>query len=242
MKSLLPVRRSPTQLLHLCSQRTFVNVSLGKIQDRLELPPRNISGLLDGVDGKALQGTDGSLTTTKPLADLFLDTTVMFADICGFTAWSSVREPSQVFLLLESVYRSFDQIAKRRRVFKVETVGDCYVAVAGLPDPRHDHAIMMARFSRDIMMNMYTLTKRLEVTLGPDTGELTLGIGLHSGPVIGGVLRGARSRFQLFGDTMNTTARIESTGKAGRIHLSQETADLIIKAGKQNWVRVSSCC
>ena len=65
----------------------------------------------------------------------------------GFTAWSSVREPSQVFSLLELLYNSFDNIAKRRRVFKVETVGDCYVAVAGLPRSRDDHAIVMARFA-----------------------------------------------------------------------------------------------
>ena len=194
------------------------------------------SVLLDGVDGKALQANGGNEKTMKPLADLFLETTVMFADICGFTAWSSVREPSQVFLLLESVYGSFDKIAKRRRVFKVETVGDCYVAVTGLPEPRRDHAVVMARFACDIMTNMQSLTKNLEVTLGPDTGELSLRIGIHSGPVIGGVLRGARSRFQLFGDTMNTASRIESTGDPGRVQMSQETADLIIKAGKQHWV------
>jgi hypothetical protein len=73
---------------------------------------------------------------SKPIADLFPSTTVLFADIAGFTAWSSVREPSQVFILLETVFRAFDGIAKRRRVFKVETVGDCYVAVTGLPEPR----------------------------------------------------------------------------------------------------------
>lgn len=70
---------------------------------------------------------------SKPIADLFLHATVLFADISGFTAWSSVREPSQVFTLLEAVYNGFDLIAKRRKVFKVETVGDCYVAVTGLP-------------------------------------------------------------------------------------------------------------
>jgi class 3 adenylate cyclase len=57
----------------------------------------------------------------------------MFADIAGFTAWSSTREPTAVFTLLEAIYAEFDSIAKRRRVFKVEVVGDCYVAVAGLP-------------------------------------------------------------------------------------------------------------
>lgn len=65
----------------------------------------------------------GSAFDTKPIADLFPSTTVMFGDIVGFTAWSSVREPAQVFQLLETLYHAFDEIAKRRRVFKVETIG-----------------------------------------------------------------------------------------------------------------------
>ena len=88
------------------------------------------------------------------------------ADIAGFTAWSSVREPSQVFTLLETVYHAFDLIAKRRHVFKVETVGDCYVAVTGLPEPRKDHAVIMGRFARDCMDRMRQLSSQLEVTLG----------------------------------------------------------------------------
>lgn len=67
----------------------------------------------------------------KPLAELFPEATIMFADLAGFTAWSSVREPAQVFILLETLYRAFDKVAKRRRIFKVETIGDCYVAVCG---------------------------------------------------------------------------------------------------------------
>jgi hypothetical protein len=86
------------------------------------------------------------------------------------------------------------------------------------------------------MYKMWTVTKMLESSLGPDTGDLTLRMGLDSGPVTAGVLRGERSRFQLFGDTMNTAARIESTGKASCIHLSQETANLLIAAGKAKWV------
>jgi class 3 adenylate cyclase len=141
---------------------------------------------------------------TKPIADLFPETTIMFADIAGFTAWSSTREPSQVFTLLEAIYADFDSIAKRRRVFKVEVVGDCYVAVAGLPDPRPDHAIVMAKFANDCLKKMMEVIQQLEVELGPDTAELNLRIGLHSGPVVAGVLRGDKSRFQLFGDTVCT--------------------------------------
>jgi class 3 adenylate cyclase len=70
---------------------------------------------------------------SPPVADLYPEATVMFADISGFTAWSSVREPTQVFTLLETLYGSFDAIARKRGVFKVETIGDSYVAVVGLP-------------------------------------------------------------------------------------------------------------
>ena len=121
-----------------------------------------------------------------------------------------------MFTLLETVYNDFDRIARMRKVFKVETVGDCYVAVAGLPDPRKvctltfeadifcvthlihsrmsltfvfvdtvyckDHALVMARFARDCLSSLQRITKELEVILGPDTADLTMRIGLHSGP------------------------------------------------------------
>ena len=176
------------------------------------------------------------LLETKPIADLFPNATVLFADICGFTAWSSVREPTQVFTLLEQIYNSFDIIAKRRRIFKVETIGDCYVAAAGLPDPRPDHAAAMSRFASDCLTKMHSVVKKLEVRLGPDTGDLGMRFGLHSGPVTAGVLRGEKSRFQLFGDTVNTAARIESTGMRNRIHLSEATAELLVGSGKRSWV------
>jgi len=174
--------------------------------------------------------------TSKPIAELFPEVTVLFADISGFTAWSSIREPSQVFMLLESIFGAFDEIANKRNVFKVETVGDCYVAVCGLPEPNEDHALVMARFARECMEKVNEVISELELTLGPDTAELAMRFGLHSGPVTAGVLRGDRARFQLFGDTVNTASRIETTGKRNRIHLSEQTASLIIAAGKKNWV------
>jgi class 3 adenylate cyclase len=156
-----------------------------------------------------------------------------FADVVGFTAWSSVREPTHVFALLETLYAAFDAIARRRRIFKVETIGDCYVAVAGLPEAMKDHAVVMAKFASDIMKQVHKSTRKLEVSLGPDTGDLSLRIGLHSGPVTAGVLRGERARFQLFGDTVNTAARMEQAGMKDKIQISQATADYIIAAGRR---------
>ncbi len=178
-----------------------------------------------------------SVTSSPPVADFFPETTVMFADIAGFTAWCSVREPTQVFLLLETIYGAFDGLARRRGVFKVETIGDSYVAVMGLPEPCKDHAIVMTKFARDCRDNFNQLVKNLEVTLGPDTGDLQMRFGLNSGAVTAGVLRGEKGRFQLFGDTVNTAARMESNGMRNRIHVSQTTADLLIEAGKANWVK-----
>jgi hypothetical protein len=87
------------------------------------------------------------------------------------------------------------------------------------------------------MKKMKELVRELEVTLGPDTGDLANRFGLHSGPCTAGVLRGERARFQLFGDTVNTAARMESTGLRNKIHISQETADLLQEAGKGHWVQ-----
>jgi Adenylate and Guanylate cyclase catalytic domain len=126
-------------------------------------------------------------------------------DIAGFTEWSSKREPNDVFVLLETIYGSFDAIALRRIVFKIETIGDCYVAVTGLPTPQPDHAIIMTRFAIEMLE---TLQSDLKTTIAPELGDdsltLAMRVGIHSGPVIAGVLRGNKARYQLFGDTMNT--------------------------------------
>jgi class 3 adenylate cyclase len=92
--------------------------------------------------------------TGSPIAELYPETTVLFADLAGFTSWSSTRQPTQVFTLLETLYGAFDAIAKQRGVFKVETIGDCYVAVVGLPTPRAHHAVVMARFAADCRAKM----------------------------------------------------------------------------------------
>jgi class 3 adenylate cyclase len=94
----------------------------------------------------------------------------------------------------------------------------------------------MVKFARNCMNKMKDVVKNLEDRLGPDVLDLDFRVGLHSGPVTAGVIRGDKSRFQLFGDTVNTAARMESNGVKGRIHCSQATADKLILAGFQRWL------
>eukprot|EP00980_Cylindrotheca_fusiformis_P011407 scaffold2642_cov120-Cylindrotheca_fusiformis.AAC.16 len=239
-------KRQRTVMERIMAQDRIVSdVFPTAIRDRLY--ETNAKNMIDGDDAN-LVGDDGPQDRDKsfarksssrdgsaPIAELFPSVTVVFADLVGFTAWSSAREPHHVFILLETIYGAFDKLAYRHGVFKVETVGDCYVAAVGLPEPKDDHAVVACRFARECIKKLKDATLKLEVSLGPDTSDLELRTGIHSGQVTAGVLRGQRSRFQLFGDTMNTAARMESSGERSRIQISQVTADLLTEAGLARW-------
>lgn len=197
---------------------------------------KNTKGVGDDRAVKNLMSGEVGLPSASRNAHVYPSTTILFADLAGFTKWSSTRKPEQVFELLETIYSSFDRIASKRKVYKIETIGDCYVAVTGCPEPQENHAVIMVKFADDCLVKLGELTKSLADSLGSDTESLQLRVGLHSGSVTGGCLRGQKARFQLFGDTMNTASRMESNGVGGRIHCSQETADELYAKGKNAWV------
>mmetsp|Transcript_15183 Transcript_15183/g.37249 ORF Transcript_15183/g.37249 Transcript_15183/m.37249 type:complete len:1173 (+) Transcript_15183:65-3583(+) len=232
------VGRRQRKFMHRIAMQEMIvsNVFPKAIRDRIY--GRNAQSKTN-LDVTAMDSFDSEREDDAPMAELFPSTTIVFADISGFTAWASAREPQQVFILLEAIYGAFDTIASQHGVFKVETVGDCYVAAAGLElggaIAPADHASAACLFAHDAVNKMGEMTRRLEVTLGPDTADLDLRVGIHSGQVTAGVLRGERSRFQLFGDTMNTAARMESSGERNRIQLSQATVDLLTKADRSHW-------
>jgi class 3 adenylate cyclase len=195
--------------------------------------PSEVRTLLFGQDMEAQAEKGGR---AKPVASYYPEATVLYADIVGFTAWSSARPPEQVFTLLETLYASFDRAAHRLGVYKIETIGDCYVAVTGLPNPQPRHAVIMAEFAIESMQRMKSLVIKLQSKLGKGTEDLTMRFGLHSGPVTAGVLRGDRSRFQLFGETVYTASQIEHTGLRDRIHVSSCTAHCLTRAKKGHWL------
>lgn len=118
--------------------------------------------------------------------------------------------------VLDEIFSAFDALAERHGVEKIKTIGDAYMVAAGLPEPRPDHAEVMA----DMALDMLEALERLCEPLG---FELAIRLGMDSGPVIAGVIGRHKFIYDLWGDTVNTASRMESHGLAGRIQVSEAT-------------------
>lgn len=146
--------------------------------------------------------------------------TVLFADIVGFTSLSASKSPQALVELLNRIFSEFDTLADSHGLEKIKTIGDAYMAVAGLPNPCPDHAARAAR----VALAMLDAVARVSVATGED---LSLRIGLHSGPVVAGVIGRRKFTYDLWGDTVNVASRMESHGLAGTIQCSEATAALL---------------
>ncbi|XP_063373829.1 uncharacterized protein LOC134661618 [Cydia amplana] len=156
----------------------------------------------------------------------FEDVSIYFSDIVGFTALAARATPVQVVDLLNDLYTVFDDAIEQYRVYKVETIGDAYMVVGGLPTRAQDHAESIATMA----LHLLHLAGRFRIRHAP-TAPLHLRIGLHTGPCCAGVVGLTMPRYCLFGDTVNTASRMESTGAAWRIQISATTAERLTTAG-----------
>lgn len=153
----------------------------------------------------------------NPIADDFSDTSVIFADVVGFTPTSAGLPAGEVITMLSGLFSMFDDLVAERGLEKIKTIGDAYMAVGGLPEPLADHAVRVV----DLALAMLEGVRSSQHLPG-----LSLRIGVHSGPVAGGVIGTRKFAYDIWGNTVNVAARLETAGVPGRIHVSEKTRAL----------------
>jgi class 3 adenylate cyclase len=156
----------------------------------------------------------------EDIADAHAMVSVIFADVVGFTALAATLPPREVVRVLEQVFVAFDEVMRRHGIEKIKTIGDAYMAVAGVPHPCEDHAARAARAALDMQQALDRI----------DVGhELRMRIGLHAGPAVAGVIGKDKFLYDLWGDTVNIASRLESHGIPGRVQVSEDVAELLVK-------------
>ncbi len=155
-----------------------------------------------------------------PIADYFDHASIIFIDMAGFTLFANGRDPKEIVNILNHVFTSFDNIAERHGLEKIKTIGDCYMAVSGLPDPHPHHAEAATQMALDIRAAM----KGYKAS---DGTPIEFRIGLDCGPVVAGVIGRRKFIYDLWGDTVNTASRMETTGVAGEIHCTDRFKKII---------------
>jgi len=177
--------------------------------------PKSIIDALNGQENVPLQ------TLEAPVIAQRIDhATVLFADLVGFTAFSSSRQADYVVQQLNHIFKVFDRLAENHGVEKIKTIGDCYMLAGGVPDLQDDHAVRVANAALDMRVALARIN-------GEKGQNFQIRIGMHSGPLVAGVIGTSKFAYDLWGDTVNLASRMESAGVPGKIQVSESTYRLL---------------
>ncbi len=154
------------------------------------------------------------------IADGFDNVSVLFADIVGFTPLSEQYRPDALIQMLNRIFNEFDTISIKRKVEKIKTIGDAYMLVSGVPEPRTDHCFAVAECALDMVA-------AAEFLSDPGGNPIQIRVGIHTGSAIAGVIGAHKFAYDLWGDTVNTASRMESHGSAGKIQATKEIYEIL---------------
>ncbi|MBS1561635.1 MAG: tetratricopeptide repeat protein [Bacteroidetes bacterium] len=214
LQELLSGERSTQEAERLEHRRTLQNaerdrqVKLARYQEQ----ERILNNILPSMIAERI------LHGSTMIADRFERVTVFFSDIVGFTPLSASIPPEQLVTALNTVFTVFDGLAREHGLEKIKTIGDAYMAVAGVPEVCEDHADRAAQFALDVLAAMPGIRERTGLAID-------VRIGLHSGPAVAGVIGENKLAYDLWGDTVNIASRMESFGAAGHVHVSDSFAE-----------------
>src|SRR2546430_7839810 len=192
------------------SLRALENEYLGKIENEKRHSDNLLRNILPAEIASRLRNGESNI------ADHFDDATVVFADIVGFGKITARMKAYEIVGCLNQLFSEFDKLAEDAGIEKIKTIGDNYMAVSGLPTPRPNHARLAAKFALDMVAATARLRSRLPV-------PFTIRVGLHSGPVMAGVIGTRKFAYDVWGDTVNIAARMEGASEPNRVLASAAT-------------------
>ncbi|MBL6953924.1 MAG: adenylate/guanylate cyclase domain-containing protein [Alphaproteobacteria bacterium] len=159
-------------------------------------------------------------TRAGVIAEQYDDVSVLFADIVNFTQYAGAVSPTQLVTKLNEIFFRFDELTDQYGLEKIKTIGDAYMVVGGLPEPKPGHADAMALLALDMLSAIKEIKRE-------DGVPFSLRIGIHSGPVVAGVIGKSKFAYDLWGDTVNIASRMESTGTENAIQVSDTVYRLL---------------
>lgn len=199
----------------LTENNLMLSRTLGELQTEKQ---RSDDLLLNILPAEVADELKEKGTTT---ARQFDNVTVLFTDFVDFTRAGELMQPQQLVDELHTCFKAFDEIVSRYGIEKIKTVGDAYLAAGGMPSPDPKHAENVVRAAIEIAGFM----KQRNVTTKGNTFDVRIGI--HSGPVVAGIVGTKKFAYDIWGDTVNTAARMEQNSEPGKINISQTTCDLV---------------
>ena len=181
--------------------------------DELILANRETERLLDTILPKSISQRlkNGELT----IAEKFPETSILFADLAGFTEYAKSSDPVKIVRLLSTIFTEFDTIAERYGLEKIKTIGDAYMVASGVPEYQEHHAYLITKFAIDCFQWFDKFMESEGLTL-------QMRIGIHTGETVAGVIGTKKIAYDVWGDVVNTASRMESHGSPGKIHISKE--------------------